>query len=93
MDTSEIKKVATALSDGHRITIFLELAKRGTTSPKEIAAFTALSQPAVSYHVKILAESGLLNIVKTGSSMHLSLNKPRLQQASAFFLHLLQPCT
>jgi DNA-binding transcriptional ArsR family regulator len=93
MSISEIKKVATALSDVHRITIFLELAKRGSMSPKEIAALTALSQPAVSHHGKILAESGLLKVVKTGRSVRISLNEQRLQQASAFFLHLLQPCT
>jgi DNA-binding transcriptional ArsR family regulator len=89
MDTNGILKVATALSDGHRIAIFLALAQRGTMCYKEMAVLTALSQPAVSHHVKILTESGLLKAVKTGRSVRLSLNAQRLQQASAFFLGVL----
>lgn len=90
MDTNGIQKVATALSDGHRISLFLELAKRGTMSHKEMAELTALSQPAVSHHVKILVESGLIKATKTGRLVRFSLVAKRLQQASDFFLSILQ---
>ncbi|MBD0255280.1 MAG: helix-turn-helix transcriptional regulator [Cytophagales bacterium] len=90
MDAQRILKVATALSDGHRITIFLEVARRGTIPYKEMAALTALSQPAFSHHIKILAESGLLKTRKTGRAVGLSLDEQLLKQVSAFFLQVLQ---
>jgi DNA-binding transcriptional ArsR family regulator len=55
-----------------------------------MAALTALSQPAFSHHIKILAESGLLKTQKTGRAVGLSLNEHLLKQVSAFFLHLMQ---
>ncbi len=91
MDAHRIQKVATALSDGHRITIFLEVARRGTILYKEMAALTVLSQPAFSHHIKILAESGLLKTWKTGRAVGLALDEQLLKQVSAFFLHVTQP--
>lgn len=45
----------------------------------------AISQPTLSYHMKILMESGLVHGVKDGVWMRYTINAGRVAEAVAFF--------
>jgi len=85
MDASVIAKAANAISDRHRLAILLEIARKGTCVCADICQLTRLSQPAISHHIKILVDAGVLIYDKTGRTVQLTLNKAMMQQLSAFF--------
>lgn len=54
----------TALADPTRRTILEMLARRGEMPASEIAAQFDMSAPAVSQHLKVLREAGLVSVEK-----------------------------
>lgn len=88
MDLAVIEKAANAIADKHRLSIIMEIVKKGTLVCGDVCGFTCLSQPTVSHHVKILVDSGVLNSVKNGRVVELTLNKEMMKQLSMFFLQL-----
>jgi ArsR family transcriptional regulator, arsenate/arsenite/antimonite-responsive transcriptional repressor len=77
MKTSEdnIVKIAKALSDKTRVKILKEIAIRGSISCGDAEKIAVLSQPAVSHHLKILTDAGLLDAQKDGRHVIVSVNK------------------
>ena len=55
-----------ALGDEARLDIITLLATHDKLSVGELASRTALSRPAISHHLKILKDAGLLTETKTG---------------------------
>lgn len=55
------------VGDEHRQTIVIMLLKTQKLSVNEIAKQLPLSRPAVSHHLKILADTGLVTIEKQGT--------------------------
>jgi DNA-binding transcriptional ArsR family regulator len=82
MKTEEdnIVKIAKALSDKTRIKILVEIAKLKSVNCHEAEKIAGLSQPTVSHHLKILVEAGLLNAIKTGRYVEISVNKKELDR-------------
>jgi DNA-binding transcriptional ArsR family regulator len=56
----------TAIADQHRRHILEEL-RRGPKSVNEIASGLPVSRPAVSQHLKVLLDSGLVNSSSSGT--------------------------
>jgi DNA-binding transcriptional ArsR family regulator len=56
----------TAIADPHRRHILEEL-RRGPKSVNEIASGLPVSRPAVSQHLKVLLDSGLVNSSSSGT--------------------------
>ena len=76
-----------ALGDETRVKIFHML------SNGELCACTILeefhiTQPTLSYHMKILANSGLVNSRKDGIWMRYSVNKVALEELKDLFEHI-----
>ncbi|MBV7529814.1 DNA-binding transcriptional regulator, ArsR family [Chitinophaga jiangningensis] len=88
MDLGLIEKAANAIADKHRLSILMEIAKKGSMACGDMCGLTCLSQPTVSHHVKILVDSGVLNSTKTGRVLELTINKEMMKQLSMFFLKL-----
>ncbi len=88
MDLAVIEKAANAIADKHRLSIIMEIVKKEKLVCGDVCGFTCLSQPTVSHHVKILVDSGVLNSVKNGRVVELTLNKEMMKQLSMFFLQL-----
>ncbi|HVI45619.1 MAG TPA: ArsR family transcriptional regulator [Chitinophaga sp.] len=88
MDLGIIEKAANAVADKHRLSIIMEIAKKGSIACGDVCCFTCLSQPTVSHHVKILVDSGVLNSTKNGRVVELTINKEMMKQLSMFFLKL-----
>ena len=85
MKTSEehIVKIAKALSDKSRVRILQEIAKRGRITCGDAVGIAVLSQPAVSHHIKVLVEAGLLDVEKNGRHHIISVNKKALDEFTA----------
>lgn len=56
----------TAISDAHRRRLLEEL-RRGPKTVKELAATLPVSRPAVSQHLKVLLDAGLVGVRAEGT--------------------------
>ncbi|MGH7729390.1 MAG: ArsR/SmtB family transcription factor [Vulcanimicrobiaceae bacterium] len=79
--TTKLDAVFSALADPTRRRILERLARRSLTVG-EIAAGFSVSQPAISRHVRVLEESGLLNRRVVGRVHHCSLSPDAMGSAS-----------
>ncbi len=59
-----------ALGDTARQDIILLLEKHKQLNVTEIAEHSPLSRPAVSHHLKILREAGIVSIIKQGTKRY-----------------------
>ncbi len=74
-----MSKLLRALSDDNRLKIFILLSKR-TLCVNALVNHLVISQSAVSQHLRILREAGLVNREKRGYWMHYSANKEKVDQ-------------
>lgn len=66
----ECRKLLTAIGDENRLHLIIEMMqmkKCGGVRVGEITARTHLSRPAVSHHLQILKEAGILGVRKEGT--------------------------
>jgi ArsR family transcriptional regulator, arsenate/arsenite/antimonite-responsive transcriptional repressor len=82
IEENNIVKIAKALSDKTRIRILKEISAKGSISCGDAEKVVDLSQPTVSHHIKILSDAGLLNTVKDGRHVIVSVNKKALEAFS-----------
>ena len=76
-----------ALGDETRIKIFHMLSD-GELCACDILEEFHITQPTLSYHMKILANSGLINSRKDGIWMRYSINKESLNNLKGLFAHI-----
>jgi ArsR family transcriptional regulator len=88
MENKFVEKASGAIADKYRLSILMEISKRGSMPCSELQQLTGLSQPCVSHHVKILTESDLISSHKEGRNVKLSINKSKLQELSVFLQSL-----
>jgi ArsR family transcriptional regulator, zinc-responsive transcriptional repressor len=69
-----------ALADMHRLLLLYATADQ-PCSVSELVERVGLSQPAVSRHLRIMRESGVLSAERHGKSMHYFPTDPRIVQA------------
>ena len=74
-----ISRAFTALGDEHRQRILLTFEKGERLNVGQIAAVSTLSRSAVSHHLKILKESGVLESEKVGKEVFFWVNRPFLE--------------
>jgi DNA-binding transcriptional ArsR family regulator len=78
-----------ALSDPTRRAILARLAQ-GDASVTELAAPFAMSLPAISKHLRVLEQAGLIERTKDGRVHHLHLVAQPLHEAAAWIAHYQQ---
>ena len=76
-----ISKVFTALGDQHRQRILLTFEPGERLNVGQIVAVATLSRSAVSHHLKILREAGVLESVKEGKEVYFWIAKDFLTEA------------
>jgi ArsR family transcriptional regulator len=76
-----ISKVYTALGDEHRQRILLTFEPGEQLNVGQIVEVSTLSRPAVSHHLKILREAGVLLSEKRGKEIYFWINKAFLVEA------------
>lgn len=69
MDVSEITRFLTAIGDPVRLQLLFLLGNKGERKVGDIAAEFPLSRPAISHHLKVLKEAGVLDSRKAGQEM------------------------
>ncbi|HBL36440.1 MAG TPA: transcriptional regulator [Firmicutes bacterium] len=72
-----------SLSDETRVEIFAMLSA-GELCAREILEEFQITQPTLSYHMKILSESGLVNSRRDGVWMKYSINREHLEMIQQF---------
>ncbi len=78
-----IAKVFVALGDQHRQRILLTFEAGERLNVGQIVEVSTLSRSAVSHHLKILREAGVLDHEKIGKEVYFWLNKRRVKDALA----------
>jgi DNA-binding transcriptional ArsR family regulator len=73
-------QVCAGLADPKRIMILYELVP-GPRNVSDLAASLGMPQPAVSRHLKVLRERGMVTSERQGPSVHYSLTDLRIIQA------------
>ena len=73
-----------ALADPTRLAILARLASHGDLTVQDIARPFAMSLPAVSQHLKVLEQAGLITRSREGQTRPCRLNPDRLAEAQAW---------
>jgi DNA-binding transcriptional ArsR family regulator len=73
-----------ALGDGTRMAIFQKLAQ-GPMAVHELAAVVPVSRPAVSQHLRVLKDAGLIRDSKEGTRRMYQLDPPGIARLRAHF--------
>jgi DNA-binding transcriptional ArsR family regulator len=81
-----LAKVFVALGEEHRQRILLTFDKGERLTVGQIAEVATLSRPAVSHHLKILRDAGVLQAERNGREVYLRINRPVLEQTLATVL-------
>ncbi len=76
-----ISKVYAALGDEHRQRILLTFARGERLNIGQIVEVATLSRTAVSHHLRILRDAGVLQSRKEGKEVYFWINKPFLIDA------------
>lgn len=79
-------KVFVALGDEHRQRILLTFERGERLTVGQIAEVATLSRPAVSHHLKILRNAGVLAAERSGREVYLRVNRPLLEETLAAVL-------
>lgn len=76
-----VSLVFSALGDEHRQRILLTFEPGEHLNVGQIVAVSTLSRSAVSHHLKILREAGVLDSEKIGKEVYFWLNKKRIKES------------
>ena len=86
----DMSRVFTALGEEHRQRILLTFEPGERLNVGQIAEVSTLSRSAVSHHLKILREAGVLDSRKEGKEVFFWLNKEFLRETLASVLDYLE---
>lgn len=79
------EKAMSAIADPYRLSILQEISKKGTMRCCDVVGLTGLSQPTCSHHIKLLAESELIDCRKEGRNNFITLNKNNFKKLGEYF--------
>lgn len=80
-----IEKAMNAIADPCRLSILQEISRKGKLCCGDVQGLTGLSQPTCSHHIKLLADSKLIEFQKEGRNHFFTLNKNNFKKVSVFF--------
>ena len=80
-----VEKAIAAVADPYRMSILQELLSKGTIRCCDVVSLTGLSQPTCSHHIKLLAESELIDCRKEGRNNFITLNKQNFKVLENYF--------
>lgn len=76
-----------ALSDETRLKI-IDMLSCGELCACDILKYFNITQPTLSYHMKILSECGIVNADRRGAWMHYTLNAETVKQIADCWSHI-----
>lgn len=78
------EKAMAAVADPYRMSILKEMLNKGTLRCCDMVSLTGLSQPTCSHHIKLLADSDLIECRKEGRNNFFTLNKGNFKKLGAY---------
>ncbi|WP_375417913.1 ArsR/SmtB family transcription factor [uncultured Hymenobacter sp.] len=84
MENEFVERAAGALADRYRLAVVLALSRTEALSFASVQELMGLSQPCVSHHLKVLADSGLVTTQKQGRCVQVQLNRAAVQALAGF---------
>ena len=87
-ETRFFEKAISAVADPCRLSILLEISKKGSIRCCDVVGLTGLSQPTCSHHIKLLSESELIECRKEGRNNYFTLNKNNFKKLGQYFERL-----
>ena len=85
-----ISRAFTALGDEHRQRILLTFEKGERLNVGEIVGVSTLSRSAVSHHLRLLREAGVLSSEKVGKEVFFWVNREFLEESLEAVLHFIR---
>src|ERR1700749_1686313 len=86
----EISRAFTALGDEHRQRILLTFEKGERLNVGQIVEVSTLSRSAVSHHLKLMREAGVLRSEKQGKEVFYWIDRAFLDQSLTAVLHYIR---
>ena len=83
MDETGLIRALKALADKKRLRMAREIACAGELSCGEVKSHFHLSQPAISHHLKILADAGVIAVREAGQHRIISVNSELIHEIAA----------
>ena len=80
-----IEKAMAAVADPYRLSILKEMLDKGSIRCCDTVGLTGLSQPTCSHHIKLLADSDLIECRKEGRNNYFSINKENFKKLGLYF--------
>lgn len=90
-DERELVRVYRALGEPTRLAIVRLLAQREEMGCAELAGALNLTRPTLSYHTRILEESGLIDVRREGAFRFYRLNRAAVEEWAPAVLKGLTP--
>lgn len=84
-DDKFIEKAMAAVADPYRMSILHEMLEKGSIRCCDMVGLTGLSQPTCSHHIKLLADSNLIECRKDGRNNYFSINKENFKKLGTYF--------
>ena len=85
-----IEKAMAAVADPYRLSILNSIAQHGHIRCCDVVDLTGLAQPTCSHHIKLLADSELIECRKEGRNNFFTLNKSNFKIAYVKLCYLLK---
>lgn len=77
-DPSNTTRLVTALGDPARLEIMTLLGSQGRMNVGDIAGHFRLSRPAISHHLKVLKDAGIVKSEKVGQEIYYRLDRDQV---------------
>lgn len=90
-DWRDLKRALKALAGVARLAIVYYLARQKTVTVSELTERLHISQPLVSWHLRTLRRSGLIEMQRSGRQVYCSLNLQRFNACTQRLNHLVDP--
>ncbi len=90
--TDEMLRLLDGIRDPNRIAIIALLGKGGPMNVNEIAAQFHISRPAISHHLKVLKDAGIVRSEKTGQEVYYRLDRKILVDGLRRFADAVDNC-
>ena len=84
-DTAFFEKAMAAVADPYRMSILKEMLEKGSIRCCDMVSLTGLSQPTCSHHIKLLADSELIECRKEGRNNFFTINKNNFKKLGGYF--------
>jgi ArsR family transcriptional regulator, arsenate/arsenite/antimonite-responsive transcriptional repressor len=84
-ETKFYEKAMSAVADPYRMSIVMEILKKGEIRCCDVVRLTGLSQPTCSHHIKLLSDSELIDCRKQGRNHIFTLNKDNFKRLGLYF--------